>query len=215
MKRSARFCALLLALTLVFTMAATVYADSTLLYVGGAEEFVYADDGSEAPDALFEDFVEVMPGDVLTDRIHIRNDQDKGVKIKLYLRSHGAQNETDAFLSQLKLTVTQEGGDVLFSGPADETAQLTDWVYLGTLYSGGTVTLNMQLEVPITMTSTFENQEGHIDWELRADEFPVESTDPKAPQTGDTANPALYALLLAVSAAVLVMILLLAKRRKK
>lgn len=215
MKRFAKICTFLLVLCVVFSMASVAYADSTLQYVGGTKEFVYAPDGTDAPDNLFDTFQEVMPGDVLTDTIRIRNDASKAVKIKLYLRSLGAQNDTEAFLSQLKLTVEQKDGGVLFSGPADETGQLTDWVYLGTLYSGGEVTLDLNLEVPITLDNAFQDKDGQIDWELRADEFPVEDSDPKAPQTGDRSNPLLYVILLAVSALVLILVAVMSKRRKK
>ena len=214
MKRLAKICAFLMVLVMVFGLCTTAYAAGSVTYDGNANKFIFAPGTKDSPTSLFENFQNVMPGDTLTEQIQIRNYSSNKVKIRVYLRSKGAQENTDDFLSQMELTVKQKDDSILFAAPADETAQLTDWVYLGTVYSGGEITLDVTLEVPITMGNDYQNEIGYIDWEFKVEELPVESTDPKPPQTGDTSNLFLYAGLMIFSFAALI-ILIVGKRRKQ
>ena len=214
MKRLAKFCTFLMVLVMVFGLCTTAYAAGSVTYDGDANKFIFAPATKDSPSSLFENFQNVMPGDTLTEQILIRNDTSNKVKIKVYMRSLGAQENTDDFLSQMELTVKQKDDSTLFAAPADETAQLTDWVYLGTVYSGGEITLDVTLEVPITMGSDYQNKIGYIDWEFKVEELPVEPTDPKPPQTGDTSNLFLYSGLMIFSLVGLI-VLLATKRRKQ
>ena len=214
MKRFAKFCTLLMVLVSVCSLTITAYASGSVTYDGDANKFIFAPGSDYSPTDLFPDFKNVMPGDTLTEQIEIRNDTSNGVKIKVYMRSLGAQENTDDFLSQMNLTVEQKDDSILFAAPADETAQLTDWVYLGTVYSGGEITLDVTLEVPITMGNDYQNKVGYIDWEFKVEELPVEPTDPKPPQTGDTSNLFLYSGLMIFSLVGLI-VLLATKRRKQ
>ena len=155
-----------------------------------------------------------MPGDTLTQGITIRNTVSKNVKIKLYMRSLGAQEGSEEFLSQLHLTVNQKGASQLFDAPASQTAQLTDWVYLGTVYSGGTIDLDVTLEVPVTLDNRFQDAIGYLDWQFRVEELPVEDGDP-SPDTGDNTALWLYAGLAGGSAVGLAVLFLVGKRRKQ
>ena len=171
-------------------------------YAGKAQQFVFTPGSEKSPSDLFPEFKNAMPGDTLTQKILIKNDAGKEVKVKLYLRSLGAHEDSAAFLSKLGLRVQKSEENTMaymFDAPANETAQLTDWVYLGTLYSGGEVNLDITLSVPTELENDFQNQTGYLDWEFKVEELPVESTDPKPPQTGDTARPALWAGLMLIS----------------
>ena len=215
MKRFAKFCTFLMVLVMVFGLCTTAYAAGSVTYDGNANKFIFAPGTKESPTSLFENFQNVMPGDTLTEQILIQNDTSNKVKIKVYMRSLGAQENTDDFLSQMNLTVEQKDDSILFAAPADETAQLTDWVYLGTVYSGGEITLDVTLEVPITMGNDYQNEIGYIDWEFKVEELPVEPTDPSIPQTGDTSNIFLYAGLMLFSITALIILLLLGKRKPR
>ena len=86
----------------------------------------------------------------------------------------------------------------MFAAAADQTAQLTDWVYLGTLYSGGECELIVTLDVPVTLDNQFKELVGYLDWEFAVEELPVEPTDP-SPGTGDDSRLWLWGALIALS----------------
>ena len=215
MKYVRKLCAGLLCLLLTLGMGLTAFAAGSVTYDGNARDFIFLPGSEDSPADLFGDFKDLMPGDTVTQEIQIRNDAANKVKIRLYLRSLGAQENTAEFLSQLKLTVEQEGDSILFEAPADQTAQLTDWVYLGTVYSGGEITLRVSLEVPITMGNAYQEQIGYIDWQFQVEELPIGPADPEPPKTGDTSHIFLYTGLMIFSAAALSLLLLGRKRRRQ
>lgn len=211
MKKYAKLFSLLLVLLLMINLSISAFADGSVSYDGNAKKFIFAPGTSHSPTNLFDSFQNMMPGDVCTEQILIKNDKSNNVKIKVYIRSLGAQEDTDTFLSQLNLTVQQNEDSILFDAPADQTAQLKDWVYLGTVYSGGEIILDVTLEVPITMGNEFQNNTGYIDWEFKIEELSVESTDPQPPQTGDTFN--LYVNMLIISFVGLTVLLVICKQK--
>ena len=130
---------LFLVLGLILSLAVPASA-GTVTYNDNAGDVIFAPGSEFSPTDLFPNFKQVMPGDRLTQPITVRNRADNQVKVKIYIRSHGAHENSEAFLSMLNMTVSIPQDNTMgymFDAAADETAQLTDWVCLGTLYSGG------------------------------------------------------------------------------
>lgn len=211
MKLLKRILAAAMMLTLLFTTAPSVLAaDSDVTYSGSAENFIFAPGSRYSPTDLFPNFKDVMPGDVITQHITVRNKVTNRVKVKIYLRALGAHADSQEFLSQMNLTVWDESDTVMFDAAANQTAGLTEWTCLGTLYSGGEADLSVVLEVPVSMDNRFQEAVGYLDWEFLVEEFPIEDSDPK---TGDTIG--YYVAMMAGSAAGICLLLFLWWKKKK
>ena len=213
-----KFLTALVALAVALASALPAHAaQGRVTYSGNAGSFVFEPGSDRSLTDLFPDFKDVMPGDTLTQTITVRNDADNRVKAKLYIRSLGAREDDAGFLSRLGLKVARSADDpmgYMFDAAADETAQLTDWVCLGMLYSGGEVSLDVTLTVPAELPNEFRDQAGALDWEFMVEEFPVEPDDPTAPSTGDTAAGRWVAVM-AGSAAALILLWVRRKRRER
>lgn len=214
MKRFKKVCTLLLILICLSNLIFTAHATGSVSYDTGANKFFFSPGTQHSLTSLFTNFQNVMPGDTLSDQVLIKNPTSNNVKIRVYMRSLGAQNGSGFFLSQMNLTVKQKNDSILFAAPADETAQLTDWVYLGTVYSGGEITLDLTLEVPITMGNDYQNQIGYVDWEFKVEELPVSDSDPKPPKTGDSSNIVLHSFMMVFSFLGLILLFSAMKHRK-
>ena len=193
-------------------------ADGKVNYSGNAGDFVFEPGSEHSLTDLFPNFKGVMPGDTLTQQITVKNNADNKVKVKIYIRSLGAHEDSKEFLSQLGLKVAKSEENemaYMFDAKANETAQLTDWVCLGTLYSGGEVNLDVTLTVPVELDNEFQNKIGYLDWEFMIEEFPIESDDPKPPQTGDNSHMGLWFALMLGSAAMLIILLFWRKKDKE
>ena len=206
-------CLSLIVMTTALTANRISAEDGNVTYDGNAKDFIFAPGSEYSPTDLFADFKNLMPGDSVSQKITIDNDISKEVKIKIYMRSLGADQQSQEFLSQLSLTVVQDGQTNLFDAPASETAQLTDWVYLGTLYSGGKIDLDVTVSVPITLGNDFQDAVGKLTWEFMVEELPVETTDPRP--TGDNSNIYVAMTVMSVSAAALTVVLALKKKKEQ
>ena len=209
------FVVLMVALSSVWPAHA---ADGKVTYSGNAGSFVFAPGSEHSLTDLFPNFKGVMPGDTLTQQITVKNNADKKVKVKIYLRSLGAHKDSKEFLSRLGLKVAKSEKNkmaYMFDAAANETAQLTDWVCLGTLYSGGEVDLDVTLDVPVALDNEFQNKIGYLDWEFRVEEYPVEPGDPEVPKTGDPEKLGLYVGVMCLSAAALVILFVWRKKDKE
>ena len=218
MKRIKKWLALAfcLLLSVQFLPVSALADDANVTYDGNAGKFIFAPGSVYSLTDLFPNFKDVMPGDTLTQKITVNNEADNNVKVKIYLRSLGAADEVFVeFLEQLHLTVEKAEDTPMFDAAADQTAGLTEWTCLGTLYSGGKVDLNVTLEVPVTLDDRFQRDYGAIVWQFAVEELPVSPDDPKPPKTGDEFMMWLWVLLLILSAAGIFLLWRKISRRKK
>lgn len=193
-------------------------ADGKVTYSGNAGNFVFEPGTEHSLTDLFPNFKGVMPGDTLTQKITVKNNANDKVKVKIFIRSLGAHEDSKEFLSKLSLKVAKSEENkmaYMFDAAASETAQLTDWVYLGMLYSGGEVNLDVTLDVPVELDNQFQNQIGYLDWEFRIEEFPAEPDDPQPPQTGDTTKLGLWIGGMVASASMIIILLMTKKKSKE
>lgn len=196
-------CAILLAgLT-----APVLAAGTSVTYESNADRFVFIPDND-----LFENFKGVMPGDTLSQQITVKNAASNGIKVNIYLRAESVNQEYQAFLSQMRLKVVQDGSSVLFDAAADLQNGLATNVCLGTFYSGADVKLSVSLVVPNEMGNMFQDSKGMIRWVFTAEELPISPDDPK---TGDTISIWVYGAVFAGSCAALAALLLLRKGKAK
>ena len=211
--------ALLFTVVLLLSSTVTVFAaDGKVTYSGNAGNFVFEPGSDHSLTDLFPNFKGVMPGDTLTQKITVKNNADNKVKVKIYIRSLGAHEDSVEFLSQLGLKVAKSSDNemaYMFDAAANETAQLTDWVCLGTLYSGGEVNLDVTLNVPASLDNEYQSKIGYLDWEFMIQEFPIEDTDPKPPQTGDNSHMGLWFAIMLCSGAMLIILLVWRKKDKE
>lgn len=209
---------LITAVIIASLMVFTVSAESTVTYSGNSGEFIFAKGSEHSPTDLFENFKNVLPGDSITQQITVKNNADNKVKVKIYMRSLGAHPESNDFLSQLNLKVSKSAENdmaYMFDAAANETAGLTDWVELGTLYSGGVVNLDVELNVPTSLSNEYSDKIGYLDWEFKVEELPISPEDPKPPQTGDYNNLWLWVSLMAVSALFIILLIVFTRKKRE
>ena len=217
MKRLLALClmAAMLFLQICSVSATEVDKDGDIIYTDGVDKFVFITESDYSDTDQFDNFKTVMPGDSIEQRILLRNDISNDRKIKVYMRALGASKGSEDFLSQLNLTIVKDTDTILFDATAEKAAQLTDWVYLGTLYSGGECELVVTLDVPVTLDNQFKNLVGYLDWEFAVEELPVEPDDPEPPKTGDESQILLWAGLMVGSLVMLLILLFCGKKKEK
>ena len=189
-----------------------------VIYTGNSADFIFEPGSKYSPTDLFSSFKDVMPGDTISEQITLKNRADNKIKVRIYVRSLGAHLDSVDFISKLQLKVQKSANNkmtYMFDANADETAGMTDWVYLGTLYSGGEVNLDVILSVPTDLDNAYQNNIGYLDWEFKIEELPVEPDDPKPPQTGDTLKIELWISIFSCSLFILIFILFKKRNRKQ
>ena len=193
----------------LFLLSTTALAtDGSVVYEGGAEKFVFLPDSEYRDSDLFDNFKNVMPGDVLEQIVHVKNGTNKQVRI--YMRAEGASAADQDFLNQLQLSVTCKDSDI-FDAQADEKAQLTKNILLGTFKKDGETDLVVTLTVPMDLGSEYMNRVGIVPWTFMVEEIAEEDT----PQTGDWFNAAAWIGVAGILLAGLIVLLLIAGKKRK
>ncbi len=172
------------ALLLILLMTAwgmTAYAASSVTFQNGAEHFVFVPNSPYSDTDLFENYKKVMPGDVLTQRITVRNITDSGVRI--YLRAEPVDEKDIDFLSRMNLQVSTRDG-LIFDAAASEIGGLTENVLLGNFRRNSRTQLTLTLTVPYDLDNEHMLTMGTIPWTFTAEVY-AENPDGDTPHTGD------------------------------
>lgn len=204
MKRILAFCCVLL--TMVAVLCGSAIAASSVAYEGGAEKFVFVPENSD----LFENFKGVMPGDVLEQKITVKNSTDKAVRI--YLRAEPVYEADRDFLEQLDMTVSA-GSKEIFDAAPSETAQLTGNTLLGTFKKDGGTELTVTLTVPLELESEYMDRLGTVRWTFLTEE--VDEGDGDTPQTGDWFRMNAWMIAVVLIAVLIAAVLLFDRARRK
>lgn len=204
MKKTLTICC---ALLLLISLCAGALADGEVSYEGGAEKFVFLPGSVYSDSDLFENFKNVLPGDVLTQEIDVRN--DTAGQVRIYMRAEPVSEADRAFLGQLRLTVEARSGEI-FDAAASETAQLTENTLLGTFKAQGETELLVTLTVPADLGNEFMGKVGIVPWTFMVEEIPEDDT----PHTGDWFELGAWIGAAALLIAAIAVLLILSRRRR-
>ena len=198
---------LAIAMIMMFAVTIPVLAkDGNVIYSGDSGNFIFAPGSEYSPTDLFPEFKDVMPGDTLTQKIVVKNNAKKSVKISM--RALGAHEDSKDFLSKLILYVEKVTDTPLFEAPADQTAQLTEWRQIGVLAAGGEAELMVGLQVPTSLDNNYKKLVGYLDWE-----FMVEEIGDDDVQTGDSVTYLPW--IAGIGGSVALIVIILAGRKRK
>jgi len=200
--------ALLLTALLAVSLSAAAFAVESAVTFENNQAVVFEPGSSYTGTDLFDSFKGAMPGDTLKEEITVKNDVSQCDYIKVYLRAvlhdeagnpisknvldelraDSRRGETTElaymhdFLSKLSMTVKNDGAEIYKASP-DELDGLAENVYLGTIRRNQTLTLDVELSVPIELDNRYANRIGEVDWIFAAEGF--DDTTPSPPPTTD------------------------------
>lgn len=174
-------------------------AGSTITFKGAKDGFEFQPGSEYTETDLFGNFKNVMPGDQLQENIQLKNAASDCDYIKVYIRAvvhdedgnpltydeiyenvdgkdqsgiSGQRDETIAsmedFLSQLTMRI-YNGKELIYEASPNEAGALADNVLLGTLRTGESLSLKVELDVPITLDNKYANRVGEVDWVFLAE----------------------------------------------
>ena len=197
---------------------AALAADASIVYNGGGD-FDLAPGSGYTDTDLFDNFKDVMPGDVLTENITFTNRASDCDYVRLYIRAvahdeqgsplsysegfenadgkdqagiSGERDETVASMSDFLAQLSMKvynGAELIYEASPDELDGLKDNKLLGTFRRGETAKLRVELTVPAELGNEYAYRVGEVDWVFHVDAL----NDPKpVAKTGDTAQPLLW-----------------------
>lgn len=176
-----RMSALLLLILMIGLFSPLLLAGaSTVTYVNQAERFVFVSDESD----LFENFKDIMPGDVRKQKILVKNDSN--VLVNIYLKIKPINEDSVAFLEQLNLRI-EDKKKVLFNDRLTEQGSFSDYRLLTKLEPKAKMSLDLMLEVPKSLSQAFMNQEAEVEWVFKVEEIEIPETS-NLPKTGTTTS---------------------------
>ena len=196
-----------LILALLLLGCVTAQAASNVIFVGGAEEFVFMPGSVYTDSDLFENFKGVMPGDVITQRIIVKN--NSGKEVRIFLRADPVEEKHREFLDQMNLQVRCKD-EQIFDAATSETAQLTENTLLGAFKAAGSTELVLTLTVPYDMGNEYMATMGIVPWTFLVEEV----IDDDTPHTGDSFELGTWLLAGGMILAAIAWVLFQMKRQK-
>lgn len=179
-------CSLLSALVLLACFTASAFAaDASIEFGGFGSGFSFSPGSDYTRTDLFGNFKNVMPGDVLTQKITFTNSAEDCDYIDLYMRAvvhdevvnqpspgvtavGGSLASMTEFLSHLSLKV-RNGTEIIYDAAPNTRGVLEENRFLGTFRSGETAVLTVELTVPETLGNEYANRLGEVDWIFHAE----------------------------------------------
>ncbi len=191
-----RIVSLLMAAMLVAVIPAVSLAADPSVTFQNNNVVVFAPGSVYTNTDLFAGFKGIMPGDQLTEKITVQNNVAECDYIKVYMRamphvmnsnppSTAVLDELNAdtrrgitselaymndFLSQLSMRV-YNGTDLIYQASPDQTDGLANNVLLGQLLQGETLSIDVQLSIPVTLDNAYAGRVGEVDWVFIAEGF--------------------------------------------
>ncbi len=181
--------AAVLAVMLLFCIAAPALAASSATYKGPATLFGFVpDDGSVS--GLFNNLKGLMPGGTYTQQITV--DNTSGTRVDIYLRGEAIAPPVQTIAPQAMLTSSandlldritfklKDGSSTIAEGalssawPASGSGINTNkgkFIRLGTFYSGTQKALTLELSVPSDLGNDYKDAVGKVRWIFQADVY--------------------------------------------
>lgn len=180
-----RMSALLLLILMIGLSSPVLVEATTVTYVNQAERFVFVSEDSD----LFENFKDIMPGDIRKQEVLVKNDSN--VLVNIYLKIKPINEDSVAFLEQLNLLI-KDKDKVLFSDKLTEQGSFSEYRLLTKLEPKTKMSLNLLLEAPKSLSQEFMLQEAEVEWLFKVEEVVIEEKpEDNLPKTGTTTS-ALY-----------------------
>lgn len=166
-------------LLVLFTANMVYAADSSITFQGFSKGFDFQPGSEYTETDLFDNFKQVMPGDILTEEITFTNSAKDCDYIQLYIRAEAheekenplsaavAETETlssmNDFLAHLSMKVWN-GTELIFETSPNELGGLKENQFLGTFRTDETGILKVELTVPAELGNEFADCVGEVDW---------------------------------------------------
>lgn len=195
----------LLLILLLVGMTATASAAARVTFESQRKGFTFKPGSVFETTDMFENFKGVMPGDVIVQRITVRNSSAE--QVRLYLRAEPVSEKHRDFLDKMNLQITCRS-EQLFDAAPSQTGQLTESTLLGTFKTAGAVELVLILTVPLDLDNPYISTMGAVNWTFTAEEVPVDDT----PHTGDGYDRSVWLLSAGMILAAIAVVLIRMKR---
>ena len=166
-------------------------ASSHVVFVGGAEDFVFYND-DDGDEDLFDGLHDVMAKDERTETITVRNSASDYDYVKIYLQSvtipDGVANEagdvTNAeFLANFILDI-RRGEEIIYSGTAENLDTFVANVDLGTYYPGDEDVITVTLAAAENLSNRFMHCAAAVNWSFLVEAYKDGKVVPYSPDTG-------------------------------